>query len=53
MKEPKTVQYKFTLTEDLRKAFIESCKNQDTAAAQELRKFMRSYVAKNGQKKLI
>jgi len=41
------------MDENLRKAFVKSCKNNDTTAAQEIRKFIRNYVAKNGQRSLI
>jgi len=41
------------IDENLRKAFVESCKNNDTTAAQELRKYIRKYVAQHGQSKLI
>ena len=34
---------------DLRKAFVESCNQNDRSASQELREFMRRYVASNGQ----
>jgi hypothetical protein len=39
--------------QDLREVFVLSCKQQDSSAAQELRKFMRDYVKKHGQQKLI
>jgi uncharacterized protein (DUF4415 family) len=40
------------LDKDLRDAFVETCKGQDTTAAQVLRHYMRDYVRKYGQKKL-
>lgn len=36
------------VTETLRREFVETCKAQDTTAAQVLRAFMRSYVAEHG-----
>jgi hypothetical protein len=33
----------------VREQFLKSCKDQDTTAAREIRQFMRSYIAKNGQ----
>jgi hypothetical protein len=41
------------IDENLRDAFIESCKSNDTTASQELRRFMRDYVKKHGQKSLL
>lgn len=38
---------------DLRDAFIETCKQNDTTAAQQLRRFMRDYVKRHGQKQLL
>lgn len=39
-------------THELRDAFIAVCKQQDMDASKEIRKFMRSYVARYGQKAL-
>lgn len=39
-------------SQDLKEIFIDVCKQQDTTAAQEIRKFMREYVKRNGQKEL-
>ncbi len=38
---------------DLRDAFIEACRRNDSTASQELRRFMRDYVKKHGQQKLL
>lgn len=38
---------------ELREAFVATCKERDTTAAQEIRKFMRDYIKKHGQKSLI
>ena len=36
----------------LKDMFNQTCKNMDTTAAQEIRKFMRDFIKKNGQKEL-
>ncbi|WP_428625427.1 type II toxin-antitoxin system RelB/DinJ family antitoxin [Sedimenticola sp.] len=41
------------IDEDLKRAFIASCKGQDQTASQVLRAFVRSYVAQNGQAPLF
>lgn len=41
------------MDEHLKKAFIRCCKNQDRNAAQVVREFVRQYVAKHGQEKLL
>jgi hypothetical protein len=51
MENDKSLQIR--VTEDLRDAFIEACKSNDTTAAQELRRFMRDYVKKHGQRSLL
>lgn len=53
MKQPKEVQMKVRVSEELRDSFHESCKNIDSTGSQEIRRFMRAFIAKNGQKKLI
>lgn len=40
----KNVAFKFRIDEELRQAFVETCRSQDRPAAQVLREFMRSYV---------
>lgn len=47
------IKYAFRVDKDLRAAFITTAKEKDSDAAKELRKFMRQYVAKNGQKSLL
>lgn len=39
--------------ENLLKAFKHACENTDTTASQAVRAFMREYVRKNGQAKLL
>lgn len=51
--DSKEIKYAFRVDSDLRAAFIKTAKDLDTDAAKELRKFMRQYVAKNGQKGLF
>lgn len=55
MTEPKTKTKMFTakVDDDLLKAFKYACENQDTTASQAVRAFMREYVRKHGQIKLI
>jgi len=47
------VRYPIIVDKHLKEAFFEACQNQDTVAAKEIRHFMRSFVAKHGQKKLL
>jgi len=51
--EKKLVLFNIKLEKDLRDAFVATCSEQDSTAAQEVRKFMRDYVKKHGQKKLV
>jgi len=37
---------------ELKDAFLQTCKNQDTTAAREVRQFMRKFVAKNAQESM-
>ena len=37
-------------TAELRDAFIKTCSEQDSTAAQEVRRFMRKYIAQNAQR---
>jgi len=46
-------QFSYSVSTDLRDAFVQCCKDQDTNASRELRGYMRRYIAKNGQEKLI
>lgn len=47
------VQYPIRIEKSLKDAFISSCKNNDSTAAQELRKFIKEYVRKNNQIELF
>lgn len=38
---------------ELHEAFLKTCRYLDTTGSQEIRKFMRNYVVKNGQRKLL
>lgn len=49
----KTTQMPFRVDEDLKKAFLLTCRSQDTTASQELRRFMRDYIKKYGQQDLF
>lgn len=40
--------FRVRVDEDLRKAFLESCRLADSTASQEIRKFMRNYVETEG-----
>ena len=46
-------QLTIKLPNELKRAFHMSTKNQDKNSSQEIRKFMREYVAKHGQSKLL
>ena len=46
-------QFTIKVSNDLKKTFLDVCRNQDTTASQEIRNFMRAYIAKNGQGKLL
>jgi antitoxin component of RelBE/YafQ-DinJ toxin-antitoxin module len=48
-----TTSMQVRIDHNLKKVFISCCKNQDITASQELRKYMREYIAKNGQGKLL
>lgn len=52
MKQSDT-QFKFECDKNLKSGFLKTCKDNDTSGARELRAFMRSYIQKNGQTKLI
>lgn len=41
----KDVAFKIRIDEELRRAFVEACREQDRPAAQVVREFMRRYVA--------
>lgn len=51
----KNIQHKFTFAvdEELKDAFVNACLSMDSTASRELRGFMRNYLAKNGQQRLI
>jgi len=41
----KDVAFKIRIDEELRRAFVEACREQDRPAAQVVREFMRRYIA--------
>jgi hypothetical protein len=43
-------QFTFKLDTNEKNAFLEACKAKDSNASRELRLFIRSYIAKNGQR---
>lgn len=45
--------FTFAVEKELKDAFVNSCVAQDSTASRELRLFMRQYLAKHGQQKLI
>lgn len=45
--------FSFVVEKELKDAFVNSCAAMDTTASRELRAFMRQYLAKNGQTKLL
>ena len=47
------VVFTFRLTRVMRDGFNDSCKSHDTTSSRELRTYIRTYIAKNGQGKLI
>lgn len=47
------VAYNLRVNAGLRERFNETCKQMDTSGSREIRKFMRDYIAKYGQQKLI
>jgi hypothetical protein len=49
---PNQKQFKFTMDENLHKAFMAVCKDLDTTAARELRAYIRKFVRQNSQTKL-
>lgn len=52
MKKDKIVLVTCKVPETLRDTFVSACRGQDSTSAQELRRFMRQYVSKHGQKEL-
>lgn len=52
-KSQETVLYPVRVKRELKDAFIDCCKNQDTDGAREIRAFMRVFIQKHGQQKLI
>ena len=52
-KKPSRIQFSFACDLELRDAFVECCKEQDTSSSRELRTYMRRYLAKHGQKDLF
>ena len=53
MKANKDKLFTAKVDENLLKAFKHACENQDTTASQAVRAFMRDYVKKHGQAKLL
>ena len=49
----KEVQLVIRVPKHLRDNFIGSCKNMDTTASREVRRFMADYIKKNGQKSCL
>jgi hypothetical protein len=45
--------FTFAVEKELKDAFVNSCVAMDSTASRELRQFMRQYLAKHGQQKLI
>ncbi|MBL4607082.1 MAG: hypothetical protein JKY01_04555 [Pseudomonadales bacterium] len=52
-KVPARIQLSFACDLDLRDAFVQCCKEQDTSSSRELRSYMKRYLAKHGQKDLF
>jgi len=48
----KQKQLKFTLDESLHRSFMAICKDLDTTASREMRRFIREYVRKHSQSKI-
>ena len=49
----KLVTYNLRVSDQLREAFNLSCKGIDSTGSQEIRKFMRDFVKRHGQQKLL
>ena len=45
----KDVAFKIRIDEELRRAFVEACREQDRPAAQVVREFMRRFVAEEAE----
>lgn len=45
--------FTFAVDKELKDAFVNSCVLMDSTASRELRAFMRQYLAKHGQTKLL
>ena len=53
MIEEETVNLNLRIPKELRDRFVSICKSKDTTASRELREYIRKYIAKNSQQKLI
>ena len=47
------VNFNFKVEEDIKDRFVSVCKANDSAAAQELRKFMKDYLQQHSQQKMF
>lgn len=53
MKDDKEVQFAIRVPKELKDAFVDACKSQDTTASRELRAIMSKYVKQHGQQRLL
>ena len=53
LEKDKKVSYQVLMSPELRASFIQTCKDQDTEGSREVRAFIRAYIQKHGQQKLI
>jgi hypothetical protein len=53
MKDQEEVQFGIRVPVELKKAFIDTCKRQDSTASREIRAFMVKYIQQHGQKSLF
>ena len=48
-KKNNKINFNIKVEEDIKNRFVSVCKNQDTSASMEIRKFMKEYLSKHSQ----
>jgi len=51
--ETKKTLFNINIDKDIKDRFINECKNNDTTAARELRRFIKDYLSKNNSQKTM
>jgi predicted DNA-binding protein len=53
MTDQKEVQFGIRVPDELKQAFVDTCKRQDSTASREIRAFMVKYIKEHGQRSLF